>query len=284
MRTKIILLAVLTAALFSTCTKKPDPITPAECFSKPSCELADISFLITKSQDVQLGAQVAAQIAADPTTYPLLDSSKYPVPYQFLHTLKDDILNSGQVATKSDFVWKLKIIQDDKTLNAFCTPGGYIYVYTGLMKYLRSKSAIAGVMGHEIAHADQRHSTQSMITQYGVDFLINIISGDKSKLGTLVANLGLLKYSRCHESQADYYSVQYLGGTNKKYYCDGAAEFFKQIAADGGSTTPVFLSTHPSPDNRVADITKAGSCASCARGSDVTSIEPDYKAIIDKLP
>ena len=53
-------------------------------------------------------------------------------------------------------------------LNAFCTPGGYIYVYTGLIKYLDNEAQLAGVLGHEIAHADLRHVTDQLTEQYGV--------------------------------------------------------------------------------------------------------------------
>ena len=66
----------------------------------------------------------------------------------------------------------LRIIHDDSTLNAFCTPGGYIYIYTGILKFLDSEDEFAGVLGHEIAHADLRHSTRQMTKQYGVQILL----------------------------------------------------------------------------------------------------------------
>jgi len=71
---------------------------------------------------------------------------------------------------KDDFAWQVKIIDDPETLNAFATPGGYIYVYTGLIKFLDTEDQLAGVMGHEIAHADLRHSTRQMTSSYGVSY------------------------------------------------------------------------------------------------------------------
>ena len=72
------------------------------------------------------------------------------------------MMDDEHVADFSDFDWELKIIHDDETLNAFCAPGGYIYVYTGLIKFLAHEDNLAGVIGHEIAHADLRHSTQQL--------------------------------------------------------------------------------------------------------------------------
>jgi predicted Zn-dependent protease len=54
-----------------------------------------------------------------------------------------------------DFSWRIRIIANDSVLNAFCTPGGYIYFYTGILKYLESEDQLAGVMGHEMAHAEK---------------------------------------------------------------------------------------------------------------------------------
>ena len=110
----------------------------------------DVSFFSIE-QDKELGAQVAAQIASD-TSFNILSAAEYPEAYAYLESMKNVILNSGSVSYKDEFAWKLHIIDDD-VLNAFATPGGYIYVYTGLIKYLEKADDLAGVMGHEIAHA-----------------------------------------------------------------------------------------------------------------------------------
>src|SRR4051812_6891061 len=90
--------------------------------------------------DKKLGDQVSQQIAADPTTYPLLPETGRnglnEKAYQHLRRITSTILNSGQVEHQKDFVWQTKIVVNDTVQNAFCTPGGYIYVYTGLIKYL----------------------------------------------------------------------------------------------------------------------------------------------------
>jgi predicted Zn-dependent protease len=213
-------------------------------------------------KDKELGNQVAGEIASDSKTYPLLDEVKYAKAYSHIHRITNKILNSGKLEHRNDFDWQVKLIQDDKTLNAFCTPGGKIYVYTGIIKYLDSEDDLAGVMGHEIAHADKRHSTETMTRDMGISTLLSIVAGQNpSMLVTLAKNLSDLKYSRTHETEADAYSVQYLSGTN--YRCNGAASFFQKLQSAGGSQGPEFLSTHPDPGNRIQNITAQAKSKGC---------------------
>ncbi len=227
----------------------------------PNCEIININ-AFSINQDRELGLQVQAEIAGNQAEYPVLDSVQYRTAYQHLRRIRDKVLNSGKVTNKDRFTWEVQIIRNDSVLNAFCTPGGYIYVYTGLIKYLDAEDDLAGVMGHEIAHADLRHSTRTMTREYGVDVMLKIIAGsDAGALTTLVRNLASLKYSRCHESEADAASVEYLSGTN--YACNATASFFEKLSAAGGQRVPQFLSTHPSPDNRVKDINALADKISC---------------------
>jgi len=210
--------------------------------------------LFSLQRDIDLGKQVETEIAANPTDYPILSETQYPEAYGHLRRITRTILNSGEVSHKDDFEWKTYLIKDDNTLNAFCTPGGYIYVYTGLIKYLEKESHLAGVMGHEIAHADRRHSTDAMTRQYGVSLLLQIALGENpGALTQLATQIAELSYSRKAESEADDYSVIYL--TPTEFQGNGAAGFFQKLLDQGqGGATPEFLSTHPNPDNRVESI------------------------------
>jgi predicted Zn-dependent protease len=212
--------------------------------------------LFTADQDVELGKEVSKQIESDPKQFPILKEQGNEEAYRYIRKITNKILNSGQVKYRDKFVWSVKIIDDNETLNAFCTPGGYIYVYTGLIKYLDSEDQLAGVMAHEIAHADLRHSTRQMTKTYGISALISIATGksDPGMIEQIALGLVSLKFSRSHETESDLNSVKYLCGTD--YRADGAAGFFKKI--ESNKTPPEFLSTHPSPGNRVENIeTKA---------------------------
>lgn len=218
-----------------------------------SCSDGGIN-LFSLQKDIDLGKQVETEIANNPSQYPILSESKYPEAYGHLRRITNTILASGEVKYKNEFEWKTYIIEDDDVLNAFCTPGGYIYVYTGLIKFLEKESHLAGVMGHEIAHADRRHSTDAMTRQYGVSILLQIALGeDPGALTQVAAQIAELSYSRKAESEADDYSVIYL--TPTEFQGNGAAGFFQKLLDQGQSGgVPEFLSTHPSPDNRVDDI------------------------------
>lgn len=205
--------------------------------------------LFTIQQDVELGAQVAAEIEADKAQFNILDSASNVAAYRYIYGIRDKILATGKVTHKDDFKWQVRIIDNDTTLNAFCTPGGYIYFYTGIIKYLETEAELAGVMGHEMGHADLRHSTRQMTKSYGIDLLLSALLGEREALKQITTGLIGLKFSRAHETEADQISVDYLCGT--KWPADGGAGFFEKIEASGGGSTPEFLSTHPSPANRI---------------------------------
>ncbi|MEO9258186.1 MAG: M48 family metallopeptidase [Crocinitomicaceae bacterium] len=235
--------------------------------------------LFTVAQDKQFGQQVETEIASDPKTYPILDSATNKEVYAYLYKIRNNILNSGKVTLRDDFDWRVRIIKDDSTLNAFCTPGGYIYVYTGLMKYLDSEDQLAGVLAHEIGHADQRHSTRQMTTMYGIDVLLNILAGDRTMIKQITSSIIGLKFSRNHETEADQKSVEYLCPTT--YNADGGAGFFEKLQAAGSTKTIEFLSTHPDPGNRIEHFHAAKTELGCTGNQSYAS---EYKRIMNKLP
>lgn len=214
--------------------------------------------------DINLGQQVARQVDS---TYraqgKLLDRNSTNAntrkAYTHLDRIVNRVLNSGQVKYRSEFPWTVKIIDDRETLNAFAAPGGQIYVFSGLVRYLDDEDHFAGVIAHEIAHADKRHSVQQLQRQYGIAILLSVALGNNA--GTLqqiaaqlAGTLAGLRFSRDAEIDADNTSVLYLQGTNY-YTCDGAAGFFVKLNAEAQSNNPPeFLSTHPNPGNRIENI------------------------------
>lgn len=237
--------------------------------------------LFSLEQDAQFGAQLSAQIDQNPSKYPVLSESEYPEAYQHIRRIVRTIMNSGEVEHRDQFAWQVKIIQDDATLNAFCAPGGYIYVYTGLIKYLDDESQLAGVMAHEIAHADLRHSTRQMTLRHGQKMLTEMLAGgSQDQLAQMALGLSSLGYSREHETEADLASVRYLCGT--EYDSRGTAGFFEKLEAGGsGSRQPEFLSTHPAPANRVREIHEEHAEMGCALGK---TFDERYASLKASLP
>lgn len=243
--------------------------------------------IFTIEDDKAFGAQMETEIAGNPTEYPLVSESAYPAAYAYLNGLKNEILAGGKIEHANDFVWKLYIVKDDAVQNAFCTPGGYIYVYTGLIKYLNNASSLAGVLGHEMAHADKRHSTEQMTKQYGLELLVAVVAGttNQTQLAQMAASLSSLAFSRSDEKEADEFSVTYLCPT--RYRADGAADFFQKLDADGVSCNGVqaFFSTHPCPDNRIANIQSNAASQNCTTGDIGTTDDVNnYTAFKASLP
>ncbi|MEY4604794.1 MAG: hypothetical protein RIT43_2086 [Bacteroidota bacterium] len=235
--------------------------------------------LFTIDQDKQLGAQVAHEIDSNKREYPLLDSIKYREVYRYLYKVRDNILNSGKVSYRNEFLWKLHVIHNDSVLNAFCTPGGYIYVYTGILKFLDSEDQLAGVLGHEIGHADRRHSTRQMTQMFGIQLLLDVLAGNRNALKQVTGALIGLKFSRNHEIEADEQSVIYLCPT--AYNAAGGAGFFEKIQAMGGGRVPEFLSTHPDPGNRIEHFYNSKTTMGC-KGDQ--SFKTEYQKMVSLLP
>jgi predicted Zn-dependent protease len=183
--------------------------------------------------------------------------------YALLDGIKDKVLTSNQLQYRNEFPWDVKIIKDDEVQNAFATPGGHIYVFSGLIKFLDTEDQLAGVLGHEIAHADRRHTSRALQKEFGISFLLSLLLGENpNQLAQIATSLGQLQFSREYEVEADDYSVRYLNGTS--YSCDGAAGFFVKAAQQATTTTPEFLSTHPNPGNRVEAIQAKAKELNCA--------------------
>jgi predicted Zn-dependent protease len=234
--------------------------------------------VFTVQDDKALGAQVNAEILANPQEYPILDPVQYKEVYDYINGIKETIMKTGEVRYAKEFDWEIRII-NDTTLNAFCTPGGYIYFYTGILKFLDSEDELAGVLGHEIAHADLRHSTRQITQMFGVSVIANYLLGNREFANQITQGLIGLSFSRTHESEADYNSVKYLCKT--PYNAAGGAGFFEKISALGGVGMPEFLSTHPSPDNRIEAFHNHKSNMGCQGNEDFRT---RYKAVMSKLP
>jgi predicted Zn-dependent protease len=233
---------------------------------------------ISTSVDVELGNQAQNQYDLMYKNQ-LLEESEYPELYKKINLIKERILKSGEVTHAKDFNWELKII-NDSVLNAFCLPGGKIYVFTGLINYLDNEAQLAGVLGHEIAHADKRHSIDNLAKQLGLSALISLVFGDGGAVLNIAQNLLGLKFSRDNESQADEYAIKYLYQT--KYDASQANGFFEKLEKDKNSEqVSEMLSTHPAPQNRKEKMMNQWKELGGKKGD---AFEENYRKIKKLLP
>ncbi len=156
-------------------------------------------------------------------------------------------------APSRDWKWSVAVI-DEPTLNAWCMPGGKMAIYTGIIEKLKlSDDEIAQIMGHEIAHALLGHGRERMsraMAMQGGMVLGSIVAGqDLSALGP-VADIALtLPNSRTGESEADRYGIELAARVG--FDPHAAVRLWEKMSTASGNGPPQFLSTHPSPDNRI---------------------------------
>ena len=166
------------------------------------------------------------------------------------------------------YEWEFNLIKEDETVNAWCMPGGKVVFYTGILPICEDEAGVAVVMGHEIAHAIANHGreriSQQAATQAGLSGL-QIFLGVKGTSAMTeqmimqgagaVTTLGVLKFSREHESEADKLGLYFMAMAG--YDPREAPAFWERMSAKGGGQSPPeFLSTHPSDKTRINDLNK----------------------------
>jgi predicted Zn-dependent protease len=172
----------------------------------------------------------------------------------------------GKEKDLKNFAWEFNVVDDAKTVNAFCMPGGKVVVYTGILAVTQNEDALAVVMGHEIAHALANHGnermSQGLVAQLGLTSLDIALSQKPAATRSLFmtaagagAQVGvLLPFSRKHESEADEIGLYLM--TMAGYNPNEAAPFWDRMNKSGGGRPPEFLSTHPDPKKRSLQLRK----------------------------
>jgi predicted Zn-dependent protease len=171
---------------------------------------------------------------------------------------------NGYPGYLKDYRWEYNLVKDT-LINAWCMPGGKIVFYTGILPICQGETGVAVVMGHEVAHALADHGAQRMsagtMQQLGAVAGNIAIQDQKSRnlfnqaygIGSTVGLM--LPFSRSHESEADRIGLQIMAIAG--YNPVEAAELWKRMKAKaGGNAPPEFLSTHPSNDTRIANLTQ----------------------------
>ena len=171
--------------------------------------------------------------------------------------------DKGLSSQLAGFKWDFNVV-DENVVNAWCMPGGKVVVYTGLLPVTQDETSLAIVMGHEIAHAIAHHGnermSQALIVQFGGAVLSTAMQQKPAVTQAIfqqaygvTTTLGVLKYSRTHETEADKMGLVFaaMGGYNP----ESAVGFWERMAASSNGAKPLeLLSTHPSDARRIADL------------------------------
>ena len=178
------------------------------------------------------------------------------------------------------YKFQVSVVQSP-VVNAFALPGGYVVVYTGLMRKAESGEEVAGVLSHELNHVLERHGLERMVKMLGLAAVISIVAGDQQGLIGLAKELGLnlatLKFGREQETEADITGLRLL--SDARIAPEGMIGFFERLSEKDKGRIELF-STHPMSAAR-ADRLKAELAALPKRSPEPFTF--DWKSVQDSL-
>jgi predicted Zn-dependent protease len=219
-------------------------------------EKAIASTLISDEQEEELGKQVKAELETKEKIKYVQDASIV----DYVKSISSPILKQA-TKDRPGVKWKVNVIDDPKMVNAFATPGGYLYVYTGLLLAADTEAELAGVMAHEAGHVVGRHSARAMVNQMGLQTVTQAALGkNPGAVGTIAAQLvgggTMLAHGRSEETEADEYGARYASGAG--YDPRGLITFFQKLQKEQGDSPAImkWLSTHPTNQDRIAHLQK----------------------------
>lgn len=241
----------------------------ASCSTVPLTGRSRLS-IVDDSQLQQQAAIGYAQLLSDPSTKVIGGSSADAqmvkrVGQKISQAVTQYMTQNGYGDQIKNYKWEFNLIQSNE-INAWCMPGGKVAVYTGILPITKDENGLATVMGHEIAHAIAQHSaeraSQLTLAEAG-GAVLGAATSNKSQTTQAVVNqlygigaqgLYILPNSRSQELEADKMGLSFMAMAG--YNPTNAVAFWQRMAAasKGQAKPPVFLSTHPTDDARIAQI------------------------------
>ena len=183
------------------------------------------------------------------------------------HAVEKYMAEKGLSSELKGFAWEFNLIDDPKTVNAWCMPGGKVAFYTAILPICQDEAGVAVVMGHEVAHAIANHGRERMSQGLAKEMGISTLGAAMGQNPTLTnqifmqavgygSEIGMLKFSRQHESEADKIGLIFMAIAG--YDPQTAPTFWERMSAGSGSQKPPeWLSTHPSDETRIKDLRAA---------------------------
>lgn len=255
----------------------------AGCTTNPITGRSQLTGLVSEGEAIQGSAKAYQQMMADLDKKQKLDKGgeSESARAQQVQRITDRLIAQAIKFRPSSagWRWEVRVINDPKTVNAFCMAGGKMAIYSGMWEQLKATDdELAQVMGHEISHALLDHTRERMSVARASDVGVQILAaaaGVGNLGGQLMQNAAMvaigLPNSRESEAEADAVGLQLAAHAG--YDPHAAVTLWAKMAklADGGRLE--FLSTHPSPENRAAKLKELGA-----------KLEPVYQAAKTNSP
>jgi predicted Zn-dependent protease len=240
---KYIIISCFTACLYLVTSCARNPVTGKKQV-----------VLMSEKDEIAMGREADPQIIAQ---FGLYDDTAIQ---NFVSAKGEQIV---AISHRPNLDFNFRVLNSE-VINAFATPGGYVYFTRGIMAYLNSEADFAGVLSHEIGHITHRHAVaqqrNQILGQIGVIAGVILVPQLGNMLGTMSTGLQLLllKYSRDAEREADELGVEYSSKIG--YDAHEMAKFFNTLARQRVGTEaaelPEFLSTHPDPGDRYTTVNR----------------------------
>jgi len=232
-----LLILSLTSCLFIGCAV--NPITGEE-------EL----MLIPESQDIEIGRKYAPEVEKE-----LGGKIDNPALQNYIDSVGQRI---ARISHRPDWEYHFVALKDD-SLNAFALPGGYIFITKGMLEKLQTEAQLAAILAHETVHVVARDTANAMSNQIGLSLLLSTATSGETSRGVLTAaqlaqQIISLRYSRKDEREADLGGLDYMVAAGYNPY--GMVETMQMLENEQKVRMVEFLSSHPSPENRLAYLTQ----------------------------
>lgn len=205
--------------------------------------------VIGRSAEISVGREVASQVERFYTV------DRDPIAVARVRQIGRRLAANAKDA---DFPFEFHVVED-ATVNAFALPGGFIYVFRGLLQLVPNDDALAFVLAHEISHATRRHAInqfeKNVLLSAGITAILAGTGGGFGGPAQVVQVLAGLSFTRSDEKDADDHGIELMtqAGFNPRSAAE-AMELVKRAGGDGKSI-PALLRTHPAPDSRIRSLT-----------------------------
>ncbi|HEY9767301.1 MAG TPA: M48 family metallopeptidase [Coleofasciculaceae cyanobacterium] len=224
---------------------------------------------ISDEQEVAIGQQTNEQVLSQ---YQLYDN---PQIQEYVSNLGQELVSNSD---SRNIPFNFQVVASDE-VNAFATPGGFVYITTGLLKTAENRAQLASVMAHEIAHINEKHGIKNLKQAVAARGIASTVGVDTNTLAQIAYQLTVdLPQSRSFEYEADSSGLSILEQAG--YPAQAFADFLVKLESSGG--TPEFLRTHPSSENRIDAIAQESQTTQAAnsKGQDNTEYQNNVLALL----